>query len=84
MNCALLEQLAANLVLYMLITDDATELANYQRAYCNLQIKISERVNPNFARQIVFDSRRLEPQQRNSKRIHRNYQPLNKLAVCYL
>ncbi len=71
MNCALLEKLAANLVEFMLFTDDATELANYQRAYHNLQMKISERVNPNFARQIVFPSRRLESTLRGAKRNHR-------------
>ena len=84
MNCALLEKLSANLVLYMLVADDATELANYQRAYHNLQIKLSERKNPNLARQTILPARRLEPQQRNPKRVHRNCQPPNKLAVCDL
>lgn len=71
MDCALLEKLSANLIEFMLVTDDATELANYQRAYHNLQVKISERVNPNFARQIVLPSRRLEPTLRGAKRNHR-------------
>lgn len=84
MNCALLEKLSANPVLYMLVTDDATELANYQRVYHNLQMKISERVNPNLARQTILPTRRLEPKQRNSKRVHRNYQSPNKLALCHL
>ena len=81
MNCALLEKLSANLVEFMLVTDDATELAEYQRAFHNLQITISERVNPNLARQTILRTRRLEPQQRNSNRVHRNYQSPNKLAV---
>ena len=75
MNCALLEKLSANLVLYMLVTDDATELTNYQRAYHNLQMKISERVNTNFARQIILPARRLEPTSRGAKRVHRNFKP---------
>ena len=81
MDCALLEKLSANLVLYMLVTDDANELNNLHRAYHNLQIKISERKNPNLARQTILPTRRLEPKQRNSKRVHRNYQSPNELAV---
>ena len=54
MDCALLEKLSANLIEQMLVTDDATELDNLHRAYHNLQIKISERVNTNFARQIIL------------------------------
>lgn len=84
MDCALLEKLSANLIEYMLVTDDATELANYQRAYHKLQIKISERVNPNLARQTFLPTGRLELQQRNTKRVHRNYQSPNKLAVRHL
>ena len=75
MNCALLEKLSANLIEFMLVTDDATELANYQRAYHNLQIKILERVNSNLARQIVFPSRRLARTSRGAKRVHRNFKP---------
>jgi len=84
MNCALLEKLSANLVLYMLVTDDAKKLAECHCAYHNLQIKISERVKPNLARQTILPTRRLEPQQRNTKRVHRNYQSPNKLAFRHL
>ncbi len=58
MNCALLEKLSANLVLHMLVTNDATELANYQRAYHNLQMIISERKNPNLTRQTTLPKRK--------------------------
>lgn len=75
MDCALLEKLSANLIEYMLVTDDANELDNLHRAYHNLQIKISERVNPNFARQIILPARRLEPTSRGTKRVHRNFKP---------
>lgn len=75
MNCALLEKLSANLVEYMLVTDDANELDNLHRAYHNLQLKISERVNTNFARQIIFHARRLEPTSRRTERVHRNFKP---------
>ena len=83
MDCALLEKLSANLIEHMLVTDDATELANYQRAYHNLQM-LSERKNHNLARQTILPTRRLEPQQRNPKRVHRNHQSPNKLAFCDL
>lgn len=83
MDCALREKLSANLVEFMLVTDDATELAEYQRAYHNLQMN-SERKNPNLARQTFLPTRRLEPQQRNPNRVHRNYQSPNKLAVRHL
>lgn len=84
MDCALLEKLSANLIEHMLVTDDATELANYQRAYHRLQIKLSERKNLNIARQTILPTGRLEPKQRNSKRVHGNYQSLNKLAFRHL
>ena len=61
MNCALLEKLSANLVLYMLVTDDAKKLAECHCAYHKLQIKLSERKNPNLARQTFLPTRRLEP-----------------------
>ena len=75
MPCELLEKLSANLIQLMLVTDDANELANYQRAFHNLQMKLSERVNSNFARQTIFPSRRLEPTTRRTKRVHRNFKP---------
>ena len=84
MNCALLEKLLANLIEQMMVTDDATELAEYQRAYHNLQVKLSERKNPNLARQTILPTRRLEPQQRNTKRVHRNCQSPNKLTFRHL
>lgn len=75
MDCALLEKLSANLIEYMLVTDDATELANYQRAYHNLQMKTCEKETNRIARQIIFPTRRLEPTSRRTKRVHRNFKP---------
>lgn len=75
MDCALLEKLSANLIEQMLVTDDATELTNYQRAYHNLQMKLSERVNPNFERQTILYAGGLARTSRRTKRVHRNFKP---------
>lgn len=75
MPCELLEKLSANLIEFMLVTDDANELANYQRAFHNLQIKISERVNSNFARQTILYAGGLARTSRRAKRVHRNFKP---------
>lgn len=81
MTCALLEKLSANLVGIMLVTDDATELANLHRAYHNLQMRISEKETFNLARQSFLKTGRLEQQQRNAKRVRRNYRTPDELAV---
>ena len=81
MDCALLEKLSANLVGIMLVTDDATELANLHRAYHNLQMIISAKETFYIARQSFLKTGRLEQQQRKAKRVRRNYRTPDELAV---
>lgn len=84
MDCALMEKLSANLIEFMLVTDDPEKLAECHRVYHNLQMKLSEKEQPSLARQIILPTRRLEPKPRKNKQVHRTYRTPNRLAQCNL
>ena len=75
------EKLSANLIAFMLVTDNPAELAELHRVYHKLQMKNSfEKEHSTFGHQVISATRRVEPKPRKAKRVRRAFRATNRLT----